>query len=521
MTAPIASLVDMYDTIERLATDRPDNVALVSPGRRPTTYVALNGAIVSAATRLRQEGLGQGEAVAFSVRPSIEAIILILATVRAGATIVAADPGMGADLFAARMGAVRPTFAMAESLLYALSSSRIARRVLRSRHLELPEVGRMRGVRFVRVGRWLPGTPSSLDSAALMGPLGTAPDAPVALGADDAVFIVFTSGTTAEPRAVVHTARSIAATLDTSHLVSSLNAASVVVTDQLHSALPALLAGATVVLPRVGAPAAGIARLLHDVRATHAFLVPSELLRLITYCESRPLSLPTSLRQLVLGAGPAGRSLFARLQPLISSSTQVLSMYGLTEMAPVASVDMEEKLAWQGDGDLVGSPIAGACVRIDETGELWVAGARLCGRYLCGEPLTEVATGDLAQIDEKGRIVLLGRKKDMIIRGQHNIYPSLHEEKIAEIPGVARCALIGVWDDRLQDERVVLVVEPTAGESDTDALRGRVERALRVGALIDQIAMPDRIEIMPLPESGRSHKIDRERLRLSLTERIL
>ena len=112
-----------------------------------------------------------GDAVVFSVRPSVEAIILILATVRAGGIIVAADPGMGAELFAARMAAVRPRFVMAESLLYALSASRLARNVLRSRHLELPQVGRMTGCQFVRVGPWLPGTPRSIDAAHLMGPL--------------------------------------------------------------------------------------------------------------------------------------------------------------------------------------------------------------------------------------------------------------------------------------------------------------------------------------------------------------
>src|SRR5260370_6518720 len=148
----------------------------------------------------------QGDAVVFSVRPSVEAIILILATVRAGGTIVAADPGMGAELFAARMAAVRPKFVMAESLLYALSASRVARRVLRSRHLELPHVGRMTGCRFMRVGRWLPGTPRSIDAAQLMSPLARyAP--PVQLQADDPVLIIFTSGTTAEPPTVVHNSR--------------------------------------------------------------------------------------------------------------------------------------------------------------------------------------------------------------------------------------------------------------------------------------------------------------------------
>jgi len=514
----VASLADVHAILSRNAVDRRDDVALVSPRGRLTTFGALYDAVSAAATRLSAEGLRRGDAVVFSVRPSVEAIILILATIRAGGTIVAADPGMGAELFATRMAAVQPKFVMAESLLYALSSNRVARTLLRSRRLELPQVGRLAGCQFVRVGQWLPGTPPSIDAALLMRPLARLGERPVRLHADDAVFIVFTSGTTADPRAVVHTARSIAATLDASLLLSDLDAHAVVLTDQLHSALPALLAGARVVVPRIGARTADIARLLHRSHVTHAFAVPSDLHRLVTYCERHSLALPDTLGELVLGAGPVERPLLARLRSLLPSRTQVRSVYGLTEMAPVACVGMSEKLAWPGDGDLVGAPLPGALVRLDKGGELYVAGDRLCGRYLGGEPLTEVATGDLARFDDVGRIVLLGRSKEMIIRGHYNIYPTLYEEKIAEIPGVGRCALIGLWDERRGDERVVLVLEPAAGETNATRLRRRVEQALRVDALIDRLALPDEVVVMPLTESGRAHKVDRDALRHKLAE---
>lgn len=514
----IASIGEMYVALDHLAHERPDDVALISPRGQHTTFAALNAAVCSAATRLQAEGMRLGDAVVFSVRPSVEAIILILATVRAGGILVAADPGMGAELFAARMAAVRPRFVMAESLLYALSASRVARRVLRSRRLDLPQVGRMAGCRFVRVGRWLPGTPRSIDAAHLMDPLPRCAP-PVQLQVDDPILIIFTSGTTAEPRAVVHTARSIAAMLDTSHLVSDLDTESIVMTDQLHSTLPALLAGARVVLPRIGAGAPEVLNLLHRSRVTHAFFVPSDLHRIVTYCELHGRALPDTLHQIVLGSGPVDRPLLARLRPLLPGATRLQSVYGLTEMALVACVDMTEKLASGSQGDLVGVSLPGSRVRIGEGGELYVAGDRLCGRYLGGEPLTEVATGDIARLDDEGRIVLLGRVKDMIIRGRSNIYPALYEGKIAEIPGVARCALIGVWDERLGDERVVLVLEPTAEEKNPVQLKRRVGLALRANALVDTLALPDEIVVMPLPESGRTHKIDRNTLRSNLAEK--
>jgi acyl-coenzyme A synthetase/AMP-(fatty) acid ligase len=513
----VASFGEIYVTLDHLAQQRPDDVALISPRGRHTTFSGLNDAVCAAATRLQEEGMRPGDAVVFSVRPSVEAIILILATGRAGGIIVAADPGMGAELFAARMAAIRPKFVMAESLLYALSASRMARKVLRSRRLELPQVGKITGCRFVRVGRWMPGIPRSIDAARLMSPLQSC-CAPVQLQANDPVLIIFTSGTTAEPRAVVHSARSIAATVDTSHLISDLDSRSIVMTDQLHSTLPALLAGARVVLPEIGARAPDLLNLLHRSCATHAFFVPSDLHRIVTHCERYGRSLPESLLQIVLGSGSVDRPLLARLRPFLPGATRVQSVYGLTEMAPVASVDMAEKLAWRGEGDLVGAPLPGSRVRIGEAGELYVAGDRLCDRYLGGEPLTEVATGDLARRDDEGRIVLGGRVKDMIIRGHYNIYPALYEGKIAEIPGVARCAFIGVWDEHLGDECVVLVLEPTTKQMNPAHLKQRVVLALRAEALVDTLALPDKIVVMPIPESGRSHKIDRHALRRKLVE---
>src|SRR5439155_17092814 len=105
---------------------------------------------------------------------------------------------------------------------------------------------------------------------------------------------------------------------------------------------------------------------------------------------------------------------------------EILSVYGMTEILPVAVTTAADKLAYQGDGDPVGLPLPGISVRVDQGGELHVTGPNLCRGYLGGEPLTEHATGDLARLDD-GRIVLVGRKKDMVIRGRANIYPGLYE----------------------------------------------------------------------------------------------
>jgi len=124
----------------------------------------------------------------------------------------------------------------------------------------------------------------------------------------------------------------------------------------------------------------------------------------------------------------------------------------------------------------------------------------------------EHATGDLARL-VGGELALLGRKKDMIIRGDFNLYPELYEPTVERIPGVRRAVFVGVYDERGADERVVLVVEPD-GAGDVTTLPARVARALRAGdTRIDEPALPDHILVMSLPEGGRSSKVDKRALR--------
>jgi acyl-CoA synthetase (AMP-forming)/AMP-acid ligase II len=173
---------------------------------------------------------------------------------------------------------------------------------------------------------------------------------------------------------------------------------------------------------------------------------------------------------------------------------------------------MNEKLESQDTGDLVGRPFPGVRVRVSGDGELLVSGPNLFRGYLNEEDVTEHSTGDLAVLDQRGRIVVLGRKKQMIIRGRDNIYPSLVESVVDSIPGVRRSCLCGYYDEARADERVVLVLEPAAGEDHARLIR-RVRNAIVSGpARIDANAVPDRIVVMPLPVDARSRKTDRAAL---------
>jgi long-chain acyl-CoA synthetase len=130
--------------------------------------------------------------------------------------------------------------------------------------------------------------------------------------------------------------------------------------------------------------------------------------------------------------------------------------------------------------DGTGRPLAAG-----EDGEVVVRGRNVMRGYLGRPEETAQAvvdgwlhTGDVGHLDADGYLTLVGRSKDMIIRGGENIYPKEIEDVLAAEPSVLEVAVIGVPDDT-RGERVVAYVQPRPGENvDRAALRARCVQAL-------------------------------------------
>ncbi|GLZ05406.1 fatty-acyl-CoA synthase [Actinomadura sp. NBRC 104412] len=490
------------------AAATPEAVALVAGDGTELTYGELQRQVLAVRHALVEAGLRSGDRVLFSVRPSPEAVVLALGVVAAGGAVVFADPGAGPEMFTARLRLARPRWSAAEAVLYAGSRLRPVRAYARRRGLLLPELGSLEvsgqgKLRHIYVGRWLPGVPrGALPFTTLVS--GRAEAAGSGTGDPDAeAAVIFTSGTTEHPRAVVHTQASLAAALDLFRERLPLGPGDVVHTDQLMLGLPTLISGARWSMPPLSCSPAKFARLLEERGATHTFCVPVHLAEIL---EVRP-TLPAALRYVLLGAAPAPPAILRRALSAAVPSAKVLSVYAMTEILPVAIASAQEKLAhtesW-GGGDLLGTPLVKARIAPDD-GELHLSGPNLCRGYLGDTPMTELPTGDLARFDADGRLVLTGRKKDMLIRGKFNLYPGLYEPAIAAIDGVTEAAIVGVPDSETGDEEVVLAI---VGDADPERLRRRLPD------LIDHDALPDRIVVLTeLPRSGRSRKLDRDRLR--------
>ncbi|MCU1431402.1 MAG: hypothetical protein JWP95_507 [Actinotalea sp.] len=562
MTAPMSSTGERASTAtDDLVTDilqqcrrSPGRVALRS-GSTAMSYGDLGRRIETTAAGLRAHGLAPGDRVLFSVRPRPEGMVLALGIVAAGGVVVLIDPGSTPELFAARWGAAAPRWAVTESVLYALSR-RPLRGVARRRGLLLPEYAAL-DVHHVYAGRWLPGVPGgALRGRALAADHPPADAALTALRAsapDDDALVVFTSGTTAAPRAVVHTRGSLGAGTRLLRQVCAIAPGEVVHTDQMLLGLPALVAGGTWTLP-AASPAQAPDRFAADVGgAAAAFLVPADVTAVLDMVERDAAGGPVAPgpRVVLVGGAPVPAALLERGLRLWPG-TRWLGVYGMTEVLPIAVVEAREKIAGaeHARGDLVGRPLEGVVARIDplaegqavtvasgavvgeDVGELVLAGPSLMRGYLLDGPAAEHRTGDLARWDEQGRLVLVGRSRDMIIRGSTNIYPGLFEPRLARLPGVADALLVGVPRPQDEDEVVVLVVvprgdppgtgpagRPAAGTAVGPVVLRRDDAAARrlgpaLADVLDHSALPDHVLFTDaVPLDGRSRKPDRTALR--------
>ena len=182
----------------------------------------------------------------------------------------------------------------------------------------------------------------------------------------------------------------------------------------------------------------------------------------------------------------------------------------MTEMLPVAACEARTK-SNVASGDLVGQLVGDTQIQFAEDGEVLVSGSGLMKGYLGTSSQQWHRTGDLGQWDEGLGLVLLGRKKNMLIRGHKNIYPSLYEPALSQYAGVASAHLVGVPDE-IGDDQVALFV---AVENSVEDLT-RFERNFRsaLPLMIDGDAMPQLIIVRrEIPTSGRSNKPDLDEMR--------
>ena len=341
---------------------------------------------------------------------------------------------------------------------------------------------------------------------------------------ESVAIVLFTSGTTSQPKAVELSHNNL-----TSYVTGTVEFESAEPTDAalicvppyhiagVSAALSNLYAGRKMVyLPNFDAEE--WVRLIDAERVTTATVVPTMLDRIVTALQAGGHELP-SLRNLAYGGSKVGLPLVRRALELLPH-VGFVNAYGLTETSSTIAVltpdDHREAHSASADHvakrlGSVGRPVSGIELQIrdedgkvlgpGESGELFVRGEQVSGRYAeIGSVLDEdgwFPTRDVALLDEDGYLFISGRRDDTIIRGGENIAPAELEEVLIEHSHVRDVAVVGV-DDPQWGQAIVAVVVPAVGiDPDPEELREHVRKSLRGSRTPDRVVFRDELPTTP------------------------
>jgi cyclohexanecarboxylate-CoA ligase len=358
--------------------------------------------------------------------------------------------------------------------------------------------------------------------------LSRSPPAPAALaplrpGANDVVELIYTSGTSGEPKAVMHTANTVLAPgrcfiadiALTDRDVIFMGSPYAHQTGFLYGMLmPVMLAAKTVALDIWSAEQAAL--LIEREGATFSMGSTPFLSDLVNLGDGPRARVRRSLRTFVCAGAPIPRVLVQRAKT--EMDLQVLSCWGMTENGGLTITrkgDPQEK-AFTSDGRaLPGSEVrvvdeAGRPRPADTAGDLQARGITHFVGYLKKPQLNAVDadgwfdTGDLARMDADGYIRIAGRTKDVIIRGGENVPVAEVENLIYRHPRVAECAVVAMPDERLGERGCAFIVT----KANTALRLVELTEFLDAAGMAKQY-WPERLEIleeMPRTASGKIQK---------------
>ena len=339
--------------------------------------------------------------------------------------------------------------------------------------------------------------------------------APSITDGDDIAVLLYTSGTTAAPKAVVLRHRHL-----TSYVIGSVEFAGADESDAtLVSVPPYHIAGVANVLSNVYSarrlvylPAFAPEVWLATVRAqqiTHAMVVPTMLARVVDHLGSEPAATP-SLRSLAYGgARMPVRVLEAALRAF--PDTDFVNAYGLTETSSTIAVlgPDDHRAALAGDErarqrlSSAGRLVPGIEVDIRD-GEIWVRGEQVSGEYLGHGAAVDAdgwfPTRDRGSVDDEGYLFIEGRSDDTIIRGGENIAPAEIEDVLLTHPAVREAAVVGLPDDEWGQRLAAAVVCRDGASVGADELREYARERLRSSKTPELIAFRDDL---PHTETGK------------------
>ncbi|SPJ30831.1 AMP-binding protein [Falsiruegeria mediterranea] len=538
-----------YVTIPQLLREAvsrfgPREAAVFSEQDIRMSYYDLDRAVDELASGLLALGLDKGDRVGIWSPNRVEWVLTQFATARVGLVLVNINPAYRLGELEYALNKVGCKTLIAAKSFKTSDYEGMIRQL--APELDDCEPGKLRSHKLPHLRSVVlmddqpgPGAYSFKDLQNLGGPAQQLriPEIDKTLGPDDAINIQFTSGTTGMPKGatlshynIVNNARYVTDRIDLSE------------TDRLAIPVPlyhcfgmvmgvlgAVSKGATMVFPGEGFDAAQTLDALASERCTAAYGVPTMFVAMLEDLERKPRDL-SSMRTGIMAGAPCPVEVMQRVNAQMNMQ-EVTICYGMTETSPVSFQSfvndptdkrcetvgrvhphLEVKIVDQ-DGQIV---------PIGTKGELCTRGYSIMKGYWEDPDKTAdsildgwMHTGDLAVFDEDGFCSIVGRVKDMIIRGGENIYPREIEEYLIRHPKVSDVQVFGIPDEKFGEEVCAWAIAKPGVDLTEDELRASLQGQIAHFKIPRHFRIVDEI---PMTITGKPQKFVMRDLMVKMVE---
>jgi len=497
--------VNVGSLLARHARFRPEHLAVVCGARR-LTFAQHYAAVNRLSNALLGLGLEKGDKVAIILPNCVELLEAYRACAQLGLVSVPLSPLLrGPGLVTLLRDSETSAVIAGATMIDALDEART-------------QLSSIDAANYILVGA--PDARGYRDYAAFTAAASDQAPPRADIRDDDIYNIIYSSGTTGDPKGIIHThyVRALYCTMFASQFrftpeSVALHAGSLVFNGAFVTMLAAWYLGCTFVLQEKF-DAAGFIDAVERERVTHVMMVPSQIVAVMNASNFTGSKLQ-SLRMLCSVGAPWHREHKEKLLPLLPDS--LYELYGLTEgfITVLDSKDFARKI------DSVGTPIPFGEMRIvgddgrdlgaGEVGEIVGRSPLMMPGYYKRPDLTAQAikdgwlfTGDVGMADADGFLHLVDRKKDMIISGGVNVFPKDIEEVAVQHDAVREVAVFGVPNDKWGESPLAAVVLKSGQLVTGDELRAWINA--RVSARYQQVCDVVLVEDLPRSTAGKTLK---------------
>ena len=509
------------EDLERTVARVPDREALIDvPTGRRLTYAELDVAVDRVASGLLAAGLATGDRVGIWAPNCVEWVLVQYATAKLGVILVNINPAYRSHElhYVLNQSGVR--------LLIAARSFKTSDYVAMVEEVR-PACAALESVVFLGSPEWDALGMAEVDRDGLAARAAT-------LGFDDPIKIQYTSGTTGFPKGATLSHHNI---LNNGYFVGALLG----YTEEDRVCVPvpfyhcfgmvmgnlgATSHGATIVIPAPSFDPAATLRAVHEERCTSLYGVPTMFIAELALADFAQYDL-SSLRTWIMAGSPCPVKVMKRVVAEMNMA-EVTIMYGMTETSPVSTMtrredDLERRVSTVGtvmphvEVQII-DPETGRSVPRGVPGEVCTRGYSVMLGYWDAPDQTAEAidaagwmhTGDLGTMDDAGYVSIVGRIKDMVIRGGENIYPREVEEFLYGHPDIDDVQVIGVPDAKYGEELMAWIrLRPGAEPLTAEAVRAFCTGKLAHYKIPRYVHLVDEF---PMTVTGKVRKIEmRER----------